>query len=407
MRVVSDAEELSLGRRVRLVSLNPGVSPASPLAEAVRGEALRLAAFDHPALPKVLRFVDGEGELWFTLSPRGERSFGRDVRLPVPAEVALEIARELADVLEHVHERGCVHGELELASLSLTDQAQLVVDGLGRSGVDSSFEPVDRARPVAHAPEVTLGEPLEPSVDVFCLGAILYELLSGRAPFGDPHSLEYPKRLRHEQPPRLGAFGVSDEVERFCFRCLAKTREERPRSASEARRHLETLTSASAPGRLRAFLRGEAEETAPPPPRVRRTPKSSLVLAALAGVFALGALGLLLRATSRSAAEPDRGRPLASLPTSPTGDALLLRVVATPWAHVYVDGAHLETTPFAAPLRLTPGKHEVELRHPNAAPERRTIDGTAGQAILLDVAMHTSALSVTSPKSAPPADSTP
>jgi serine/threonine-protein kinase len=72
----------------------------------------------------------------------------------------------------------------------------------------------------------------------------------------------------------------------------------------------------------------------------------------------------------------------------PPEEALLLRVVATPWAHVLVDGEHLETTPFARPLALTPGKHLVRLEHPNAAPEERIVEGRAGQAVLLNVQMH-------------------
>src|SRR5690606_36507223 len=64
-----------------------------------------------------------------------------------------------------------------------------------------------------------------------------------------------------------------------------------------------------------------------------------------------------------------------------------LRVVATPWAHVSVDGQHVATTPFAHPIPLEAGVHYVRLEHPNAPVERRTIELVAGETVLLDVKM--------------------
>jgi serine/threonine-protein kinase len=64
-----------------------------------------------------------------------------------------------------------------------------------------------------------------------------------------------------------------------------------------------------------------------------------------------------------------------------------LRVVAQPWAQVIVDGETFDTTPFARAIPLSPGTHYVRLEHPQAPTERRTIELTAGETILLDVSM--------------------
>jgi hypothetical protein len=64
-----------------------------------------------------------------------------------------------------------------------------------------------------------------------------------------------------------------------------------------------------------------------------------------------------------------------------------LRVVATPWAHVSVDGERVETTPFAHPIPLEAGVHYIRLEHPNAPTERRTIELVPGETILVDVKM--------------------
>ena len=78
--------------------------------------------------------------------------------------------------------------------------------------------------------------------------------------------------------------------------------------------------------------------------------------------------------------------PAPPLWTAANGAELL--VVAEPWAHVFVDGAQLETTPFAAPLRLTAGEHFVRLEHPAAPPEQRRLSLAAGQRVVLEVLMQ-------------------
>jgi PEGA domain-containing protein len=74
----------------------------------------------------------------------------------------------------------------------------------------------------------------------------------------------------------------------------------------------------------------------------------------------------------------------------PTGKAFL-RVVAHPWAHVIVDGQEVEITPFARPIPLSAGSHYVRLEHPNAPVERRTIELTPGETLLLDITLKVSA----------------
>jgi serine/threonine-protein kinase len=65
-----------------------------------------------------------------------------------------------------------------------------------------------------------------------------------------------------------------------------------------------------------------------------------------------------------------------------------LRVLARPWAEVYVDGALIDTTPIGRPIELTPGRHYVTLKHPSAADEERAIDVLPGQAVTVDVLMQ-------------------
>lgn len=101
----------------------------------------------------------------------------------------------------------------------------------------------------------------------------------------------------------------------------------------------------------------------------------------IAAVFVGGAVAL--EATNARARERDVGaRPLELAPRHGGG----LRVVATPWAHVSVDGQQVETTPFARPIPLAAGKHWVTLMHPEgAAPIEREIEIVPGEVVTLDV----------------------
>jgi serine/threonine-protein kinase len=76
-------------------------------------------------------------------------------------------------------------------------------------------------------------------------------------------------------------------------------------------------------------------------------------------------------------------RPLELVPS----DGGALRVLATPWAEVWVDGQRIDVTPFARAIPLSPGTHYVTLKHPNAPVEKRQIAIVAGETLTLDVAM--------------------
>ena len=109
--------------------------------------------------------------------------------------------------------------------------------------------------------------------------------------------------------------------------------------------------------------------------------QSVLALFALSGVMLIGGAALYGWLESQRATP----NPVPSALTAATRAELL--VVADPWAHVFVNGHQLETTPFSVPLQLPPGTHHVRLEHPNAPAERRQINLAAGQHVLLEVSM--------------------
>ena len=123
---------------------------------------------------------------------------------------------------------------------------------------------------------------------------------------------------------------------------------------------------------------GAEKETAP---LVRAR---SSVRRAIAGLGVLGALsiagGIALQAAGAREGHAAGSRPLELVPANPG----LLRVLATPWAEVWVDGQRVDVTPFARAIPLRPGTHYVTLSHPNAPAQKRTLAVAAGETVTID-----------------------
>ena len=125
-----------------------------------------------------------------------------------------------------------------------------------------------------------------------------------------------------------------------------------------------------------------AEGAAALPIHSRASVRRAVAGLAVLGCFAI-ASGVGLQATAHREGQNAGVAPLELVPAA----AGFLHVLATPWADVWVDGQHVETTPFARAIPLSPGTHYVMLVHPDAPTEKRVIAVTAGETRTLDVVM--------------------
>ena len=188
---------------------------------------------------------------------------------------------------------------------------------------------------------------------------------------------------------------VSPTLERVVWRCLAKRPEDRyedGNAASEAL--LEALDELSTtPVRvlvtraLRAAQLGEElpEGKAARKP-VRKAPPPSLrpLVQALLGIFALIVLGAFVIETFIR----EEDVPQTSAESLEKGEKGQLRVLARPWAEVFVDGQLIDVTPIGRPIPVVPGKHYITFKHPSAPDEKKEIRVAAGQTVVLDVTMR-------------------
>jgi len=397
-----------LGRPVTIKALGPSILPSSPFAAALEREARLLAKLNHPNVVAVHDFVQRGDRMWLVLEHVDGVTL-REVRAQasrISQASAVGIALAIAEGLAHAHARGVVHrdlcpdsvlvsteGELKLIDFSVASDERLPT-------APELLDGTSGKRSLAHAsPEQVLGEQPDPRSDWFSLGAVLYELLAGKPPFGSADDPGATLRIRNEQPPPLARFvpDLLPAVERIVQRCLQKLPAHRFESAAELIRGLEGALAelgetreGAIRGALKAAGFASRESTVPFSPAGARTASVSVfgVARVLFLAFALivggtAAIQLLLQRSGGEAGRAGRG-PLALAPANPG----YLRVVAEPWADVIVDGQKVETTPFARPIPLSPGVHYVRLEHPQAPAERRTIELMAGETVLLDVAMR-------------------
>jgi hypothetical protein len=427
------AVQVPLGRPVTIKALGPSLLPSSPFAAALAREARLLAKLGHPNVVALHDFVQAGDRMWLVLEHVDGTTLA-DVMAragKLPQTAALSLALAVAEGLSHAHSRGVVHRDLTPASVLVSKQGDIKLTDFSVASderLPTAPELLDGAsgkRSLAYAsPEQVLGEQPDPRSDLFSVGVVLYELLAGKPPFGGADDPGTTLRIRNEQPPPLTRFvpELVPAVERIVQRCLQKLPAHRYPSArdlaSALRSALDELGGDPEAGIRTALAAGglaapdPTPETLPPP----RTSSARVLPVArvlfVAGLLIVGGtagIQLALQGTSREAARAGRVK-LELVPPSPA----YLRVVAEPWADVIIDGQKVETTPFARPIPLSAGVHYVRLEHPQAPPERRTIDLAPGETVLLDVTMRVRRVESTTrnaaaaiPSAPEPADSSP
>jgi serine/threonine-protein kinase len=245
----------------------PAGAPADRVA-LLRREARLVRKLAHPRIVPVHGFRESERGSAITAAylPGGDASRRRGA---TPLEV-VRLGRDVAEALEYLHALGVVHRDVKASNVLLdaTGRAQLADFGIAAAapGEDDGVAMVGGGSRASMSPQQRAGEPAEPSDDLYALGALLFELLSGRPPF--PREASDEEVRTRDAPPVASPYPVPDPLRDLVARLLAKAPSARP---ATARAVIETLARIERDIVVGAALAGG---TAPvrlqPPPRADR-----------------------------------------------------------------------------------------------------------------------------------------
>ena len=307
MGEVYRARDGRLGRDVALKVLPASVADSADRLRRFEQEARATAALNHPNILSVFDVGEHEGQRYVV----SELLDGRDLRAelnagPVPLKRAIEWVAQACQGLGAAHDKGIVHRDLKPENLFLTRDGRIKILDFGLAKlVESVSDAISKAATSTGAttpgvvmgtaaymsPEQVRGHPTDHRSDIFSVGAVLYELLSGKSAFRASSAIETMSAILTHDPPEMPE-SIPPPVARIVQRCLEKSPDLRFQSARDLGFALQVLSGGSGSGS--AALRrlsgsGEAPEAAArlqPPRRVRWLGALALVAGAAIGVWA-------------------------------------------------------------------------------------------------------------------------
>ena len=292
MGVVYKVRHLALNRVVALKMIK-SAQPDPDVLARFRRETEALARLQHPNIVQIFEVGEAEGQPFFSLEYADGGSLDKTLAgIPQPGEQTARAIETLARAVHAAHQCGIVHRDLKPGNVLVAADGTLKItdfglakqldqeEGLSRTGAvigTASYMAPEQARS-------SLGD-IGPASDIYALGAILYEMLTGRAPFKGKNDLETLDQVRHQEPvpPSRLQPSTQRELETICLKCLEKDPSKRYSSAAELADD------------VRRFLNDEPI-LARPAGLIERTVKwarRSPARAALAGLSVLSALLLL------------------------------------------------------------------------------------------------------------------
>jgi serine/threonine protein kinase len=258
MGEVYRARDTRLGRTVAIKVLPPQLSADIEFRERFEREARVISKLSHPHICALYDIGAQDGLHYLVMEfLEGENLAERLKKGRCPLPEALRIAGEIAEALECAHRSGITHRDLKPSNIALTrDGAKLLDFGVAKPtlSLDAGVESTLLARALTTqgqlvgtvpymAPEQLEGRPADPRTDIFALGNVIYEMVTGRAPFSGNTQASLIANILSSQPPPISTCVPSapPALDRIVQACLAKKPDDRWQSAQDLRLQLNWL----------------------------------------------------------------------------------------------------------------------------------------------------------------------
>jgi WD40 repeat protein len=241
MGVVYLAEHAALKRLVAMKVIRHGVNATAAEVARFRAEAEAVARLQHPNIVQIHEVGDQDGVYYLVLEYVAGGSLDRRLAgTPQEPRAAAQLIETLARAVHHAHDRGILHRDLKPANVLIDAQGQPKVTDFGMaknlqgdSGLTASGQIL--GTPSYIAPEQASGKhgAITPAVDIYGLGALLYEALTGRPPFKGATPLSTLEQVVSQEPVAPSRFQrhIPRDLETICLKCLEKSPSRRYTSA--------------------------------------------------------------------------------------------------------------------------------------------------------------------------------
>jgi eukaryotic-like serine/threonine-protein kinase len=285
------AEDEELGRRVAIKILNDKYAPDEQFVERFRREAKNAAGLSHPNIVSIYDRGEAEGTYYIAMEYLDGRSLKELVvaRGPLPIPDAISATRQVLAALRFAHRKGVVHRDIKPHNVMADADGRLKVTdfGIARAGVSQMTEAGSIIGTAQYlSPEQARGAPVDQRSDLYSMGVVLYEMLTGQVPFTGESPVEIAMKHLSDtpRPPSLLRPDIPPDLDMVVLRALAKNPEDRFQTAEEMDAELERVAAgvgvtAETADAATAVLSGAALATAAtaivpprrPPPEARQS----------------------------------------------------------------------------------------------------------------------------------------
>src|SRR6266704_305774 len=239
--VVFRARQKSLNRTVALKVISLGQWASKAHLKRFRREAEAAASLDHPSIVPIYEVGEREGSCYFSMKfIDGGQLDEVTKRQPISARTAAELIAKLARTVHHAHEHGILHRDIKPGNILIDAKGEPHLTDFGLARLVETESTLTRTMevlgtPSYMAPEQARGqnEQLTRATDVYGLGAVFYQLLTGHPPFAGGTTYETVRLVLETQPrqPRLWNPKVDRDLATICLKCLEKDPQRRYSSA--------------------------------------------------------------------------------------------------------------------------------------------------------------------------------
>ncbi len=255
MGIVFKARQRKLNRIVAIKMILAGQFADKTEVDRFYSEAEAAATLSHPNIVAIHEIGEVQGQHFFSMDYIEGHSLTEMVREnPLTPRRAAEFLRTIAETMQFAHDRGIVHRDLKPSNVLVDRQQRPLITDFGLAKHVSNQSQITISGAIVGTPSYMppeqaegKGDQIGPTSDIYSLGAILYELVTGRPPFKAATPFETIRQVIQDEPlsPRLVNPGVPKDLETICLKCLQK---------EQSRRY---ETSQNLADELGRFLRGE------------------------------------------------------------------------------------------------------------------------------------------------------